>query len=385
MSELDNFLSQKGLFYKDIDYDFMPNLWKDIKHKFKLPPIIHIVGTNGKGSTGRFLAYYLYKSGFKTGHFTSPHILEFRERFWIDNTYADDDALNTAHNFLLNKLDNKVKKQISYFEYATLLAIELFAKCDYIVLEAGLGGEFDATNVFDKLFSLVTPISFDHQGFLGWSIEEIARTKLNSITTYALIAKQKDEVYDVIKEMDIDTIFSTELFNKDEISDIENFISNNSFATYLKENLYLSMSGVKKLGIKYDLKYLDEVKLFGRCHKIAENITIDVGHNQLAASALAQEFKGKKVVLIYNTYKDKDFHMILEILKPIIKRVQILKIENERVVDKRELEKTLKNLEIKFSNFDKLNKKDEYLVFGSFSVVEQFLINYSKDHKVDYL
>ena len=387
MYNLDNFLSSKELFYKDIDYSFMPNLWQSIKHRFKVPKIIHIVGTNGKGSTGRFLAYYLFKAGFKTGHFTSPHILEFRERFWIDNRYVDDIKLNLAHKSLQEKLNSKIKEKISYFEYATILAIELFSECDYIILEAGLGGEYDATNVFLKEFSLVTPISFDHQGFLGKTIQEIARTKLNSITTYALMANQNKEVDQVIKDMDIDIIDSNKLFSKKEILDIENFITKNSFASYLMENLILSMSGVKKLKIKYDLRYLQGVKLFGRCHKIEKNITIDVGHNILAASALANEFKGKKVVLIYNTYKDKDYYMILKTLKPIIKSVKILKVENERVVDINLLKKSMKKLDIEYKKFkiEDLNNKEDYLVFGSFSVVEQFLKNYSKDHKVDYL
>lgn len=385
MSDLENFLEKKELFYKDIDYKFMPNLWQSIKHRFKLPKIVPIVGTNGKGSTGRFLAYYLFKAGFKTGHFTSPHILEFRERFWIDNQYADDIKLDLAHQSLQEKLDFKSKDKISYFEYATLLAIELFSKCDYIILEAGLGGEYDATNVFDKLFSLVTPISFDHQNFLGDTIEEIALTKLNSITTFALIANQQEKVYDVIEKNSIKTTLSSELFSKKEIKDIEDFILKNSFASYLKENLTLSMSGVKKLGIDYDLTYLDGVKLFGRCHKITTNITIDVGHNLLAGKALAKEFKDKKIILIYNTYKDKDFYMILKTMKPIIKEVQILEVKNDRIVDIDELKDALKKLDINYSEFESLSEKQEYLVFGSFSVVEQFLKNYSIDHKIDYL
>ncbi len=155
-----------------------------------IPKIIHIVGTNGKGSTGRFLATALIRSGKKTGHYTSPHIVRFNERIWINGTEIADDHLEAAHQKLLALLTSECADSLSYFEYTTLLAMMAFEECEYVVLEAGLGGEFDATNVFDKVLSIFTPIDFDHSAFLGNTIESIAGTKLRSMQTVALMGKQ---------------------------------------------------------------------------------------------------------------------------------------------------------------------------------------------------
>jgi dihydrofolate synthase/folylpolyglutamate synthase len=113
--------------------------------------------------------------------------------------------------------------------------------------------------------------------------------------------------------------------------------------------------------------------------KIASNITIDVGHNPLAATVLKNEFRDKEIVLIYNTYKDKDFKEILTILRPIIKLIMIVDIDNDRVVEQSTLKQVVKELNIPFCIFNKslLKSSEEYLVFGSFVVVEQFLRNYS--------
>ena len=189
--KLSEFLDKKPLFYKEIDLERMPKAYDLIKDKINIKPIIHIVGTNGKGSTGRFLAHTLLKRGFKVGHYTSPHILRFNERIWINGNDINDEDLEKAHQKLQKLLPKNVSEALSYFEYTTLLAAISFEGLDFVIMEAGLGGEFDATNVFKKKISLITPIDFDHQNFLGNSIEEIATTKLNSIEKEAIIGYQK--------------------------------------------------------------------------------------------------------------------------------------------------------------------------------------------------
>ncbi len=375
MSSLEKFLSTKELFYKDIDYDYFPNLWKKIKHKFEVPKVIHIVGTNGKGSTGRFLAWYLFNAGYKVGHYSSPHILNFNERIWLNGSNVKEETLEKAHQNLIKKLDESDIKKLSYFEYTTILAIEIFQNLQYIVLEAGLGGEFDATNVFKKLFSLITPIAKDHESFLGNNLKSIATTKLKSINKFAIFAKQEEEVYKVADKLKITYYKSLDFFNKEELNKITKFIKENHFASYLKENLILAMSAIKELDIKYDIKYLDGVKLNGRFQKISKNITIDVGHNILAAKEIKNELKDKKIILIYNSYKDKDFKSILELLRENIEKVLILEVQNERMIDKFKLEEALNILKIPYSTFmkNKISLDKDYLVFGSFVVVEEFL------------
>ena len=366
--KLSEFLNHKPLFYNKIDYDRMPNCWREIKNNFKMPKkIIHIIGTNGKGSTGRFLAHYLKNMGFRVGHYTSPHILKFNERIWINGKDIDDFALEKAHNFL-QRVAKKYLNTLSYFEYTTLLAMKCFEGLDYVVLEAGLGGERDATSVFNRDLTLVTTIDYDHQNFLGNSIKEIATTKLNSIKNKAIIGKQiHNEVYEISKKYP----FYLDYFNNYEIKEIREFIKNNNFASYLSDNLALALSAVVEEGLEFDLKYLKGVKLKARLERIKDNLYIDVGHNPLAARAIVNEFN-EKIDIVYNTYKDKDYKEILTILKPIIDKLFIIEVDNERIANTDDVINIAKELGIDVDLYRGLRNK-KTLVFGSFSVIERFL------------
>ena len=371
MTDLDKFLKDKPLFYKEIDYDRMPRIWSKIKGSFDLPKIVHIVGTNGKGSTGRFLAWHLYKGGYKVGHYSSPHILKFNERIWIDGKDVDDERLEISHHYLQNILDRSDLNALSYFEYTTLLAIYIFQESDFIVLEAGLGGEYDATAVFENILTLATTIGYDHESFLGDSIDKIARTKLNAIQKALILGFQN---YDSVKSVakDICEKKGAKFLEYIEFDEAKEVVDRLHLPKVFEKNLSLALTALKYLDIDIEFKYFDDIKLFGRAQKIAKNITIDVGHNPLAAKALLEHFKGKKIYLVYNSYEDKDFKSVLEILKPIIKEVLIIDIDNKRVVDIAKLEDILDKLDISHEPFREIDKNKEYLVFGSFSVVESF-------------
>jgi dihydrofolate synthase / folylpolyglutamate synthase len=372
---LEEFLKYKTLYYDKIDFTVVKSSWEKLSKKIKLPFVIHIVGTNGKGSTGRFLAHYLYKKEFKVLHYSSPHIIKFNERIWINGFDVSDEALETAHKFLQDLFEIELLEKLTYFEYTTLLAFYLSKDFDYLVLEAGLGGEFDATNVVENNLSLITTIGLDHQSFLGNSVEEIAATKMRSCDNKMLIgyqvfpevAKTAYEVKEQILEQrnrDIEII---------EVKEFDKYSINDKFASYLKRNLHLVIACLQELKIPIDTKLFDDVKLFGRCQKIALNITIDVGHNPLAATVIAKEFENKKVTLIYNSYADKDYTEVLNILKPIIKKLVIIELDDKRVVQKEELLKVIKQLNIINEETIKIEENEEYLVFGSFLVVEKFL------------
>jgi len=364
----------------------MPRAWKSIEKHFKLPRIIHIVGTNGKGSTGRFLAHYLYQSGFHVGHYSSPHILKFNERIWFDGEDVHDETLFLYHDKLYNLLTPEFRESLSFFEYTTLLAIAIFEQSDYIVLEAGLGGEYDATAVFSNILTLVTIIDFDHMDFLGSSIKEITKTKLNAIQNSAILARQKhSEVYEVAEEISLRkkvAIFESEqFFKKDELADIFHFLAERKLPEFLNVNLTLALAAVKFLGFTVELDNLKNIVLFGRCQKIADNITIDVGHNALAASALLSVFKEKKIVLVFNSFGDKDYEKTLSILKPAIQCIEIIPILNERIEKKENLIKVIEKLDIPYKVFKEIDESKEYLVFGSFTVVEAFLKHYGQTEK----
>ena len=307
-----------------------------LKPHIKQAQTVHIVGTNGKGSTGRILSYLAYKSGLTVGHYTSPHIMKFNERIWIDGSDVSDEVLEVAHQKLFGILGKEMSESLSYFEYTTLLALVVFEQCDLMVLEAGLGGEFDATNVCDKELSIITPIGIDHQAFLGETIEEIAATKIRSIQKKVLLAPQVyDEVVVLAKEIVLEK--GAKLFEvcrsgcpqpDDNVCMVENvglratrptvlekIAEYKAWPEYLVENAKVAIQALDIMGITYDVNDLKDLELFGRFYALTNNIRIDVGHNPLAAQAIERSLD-KEVVLIYNSLDDKDHEAVLRILKP---------------------------------------------------------------------
>ncbi len=308
-------------------------------------------------------------------HYSSPHILKFNERIWINGKDSSDNKLNHAHNKLQEILPINLIKKLTYFEYTTLIALLLSSNMDYLVLEAGLGGEFDATNVVTNDLTVIPSIGLDHQDFLGDTIEEIAATKMRSCdNSFILGLDISQEVLDIKNNI---------LKNKNEIyidKNIELSKEDKKLPKYLQNNLLLSLSVLKYLNFK-DFNYKLPL-LFGRFQKISQNITIDVGHNPLAAKVILEELEkeNKKVILVYNSYSDKDYTKVLNILKPIIKEVQIIDCKDDRMVQKDILVEILNDLSINIKTFDIMNLsiENDYLIFGSFIVVENFLKGYSK-------
>lgn len=372
------FLESKPLYYDEIDLERMPRAYAAIKTRLRLPKIIHLVGTNGKGTTGRFLATALYRSGADVGHYTSPHILQFNERIWRNGENVDNAVLQDAHEELMAMLGKETADTLSYFEYTTLLAMVVYRACDFVVLEAGLGGEFDATNVFAKVLSVFTPIGFDHQAFLGETIETIAATKLRSMGPTALIAEQPcEETYTlfdkIAKERGAKAYRVQEVLDKADYDRIGAIVKALQLPAYLQQNLRVAVAAMKLLGIAYESAWFKEGTMFGRLTRLSGNVYLDVGHNSLAAEAIVSAMTGTKVVLVYNSYRDKPYAEILKVLKPIITAVEIIDIDDPRAEERSALEKALASLDIPCSRFSGVKKEKDYLVFGSFSVAEAFL------------
>lgn len=373
-----NYLENKPLYYDEIDYTRMPRVYEKIKASIKIPKIVHIIGTNGKGTTGRFLATALHNIGFRVAHYTSPHIVEFNERIWLDGQNVSVSVLDDAHKKLQSLLSNEDASSLSYFEYTTLIAVLIYQDCDFVVMEAGLGGEHDATSVFENILTLITPVGYDHQAFLGSTIDDIASTKLSAIQKSAILASQPyTQVYEIAdciaKEKNLIIYKTNDLLNEEDEKNIKLISQNLSLAPYLTQNLSLSIAALKFLKIKYGIDDFRDSLLFGRLSKIAPNVTVDVGHNSLAAKSIVESLKGS-YILVYNSYSDKNYKEILSILKPVIKRVELIEItDNKRVERKETLEAVLDELHIEHSVFTKTTKNENYLIFGSFSVVEAFL------------
>ncbi len=376
MQSFNTFLENKPLYYKEIDHERVHIAYGLLQPYITQPRTVHIVGTNGKGSTGRMIAHLAYKSGLSVGHFSSPHILKFNERIWLNGSDSSDVVLEEAHQKLFTILGQEMSQELSFFEYTTLLSFVVFENCDLMVLEAGLGGEFDATNVCDKALSVITPIGIDHQAFLGQSIEEIAGTKIRSIQKALLLAPQVyDEVHKVAKQIAEEK--SAKLYfspcSSHRMTELQKIAQEKSWGDYLIDNACVALQALDILEISYDLNDLRSLELFGRFYPLTENIRIDVGHNPLAAEAIVQALD-EKVVLVYNSLDDKDYEAVLKILQPKVKRVEIITIDSQRAATISEIENALKKIGIVYDYFEeKIDENEHYLVFGSFYVVEEFL------------
>ena len=363
------FLEVKTLYYDKIDFTIVHKAWNCLSKYIKLPYIIHIVGTNGKGTTGRYLSSYLAQIGFDTLHYSSPHIKKFNERIWINQEDVSNKQLQDTHEKLCRYLSDELLEKLTYFEYTTLLALFLSSNRDYLILEAGLGGEFDATNVVNSDLTLVTTIGLDHQSFLGDTIEQIAKTKMRSCNNTMIVGYQQHKlVYDIAKEFEKQNI---------KVFFIDNFnipkYTNDTLPNYLHKNIELVMSALKYIDIDIDTAIFDNIKMNGRFEKIGKNIVVDVGHNPLAAEQIVKNFINNKVILVYNSYEDKQYEEVLSILKPIIKTLEIIKIDDKRIVDTDVLIDVAKKQNIEVKMFENINSNENYLVFGSFLVVEEFL------------
>lgn len=366
------FLEYKTLYYDKIDYTIISKSWEILSSHVKLPFIIHIVGTNGKGTTGRFLAHYLYENKKNVLHYTSPHIKEFNERIWINSKNITDDKLENSHKILCEILPLEYLEKLTYFEYTTLLALYASSGLDYLVLEAGLGGEFDATNVVKNDLSLITNIGIDHTSFLGESIEEISLTKMRSVDTQMILGIQNNNIVRKIAEKikierNVGIIESDMSFNLNKLE--------NLYPEYLLNNLRLSIKALQYLKFEINLKLFENFKFPGRYERVKNNIIVDVGHNPLAANEILKQLnkEKQKVTLVYNSYEDKDYIQVLTILKPMIKNVQIIEINDERMTEVKKLFQVCQSLDLDVEIFEKINETDNYLVFGSFLVVEKFM------------
>ena len=191
----------------DLTLDRVLNLLEALNNpQKKLPPVIHIAGTNGKGSTLAMIRSGLESSGRRVHTYTSPHLISFNERIRLAGKLITENELSA----LLDECyEANASKEITYFEITTCAAILAMSRyeADYTLLEVGLGGRLDATNVIERHeLAVITPISFDHEQFLGNTIEKIAWEKAGIIkeNTPVIVSLQNEQAFKIIKDRAIE-------------------------------------------------------------------------------------------------------------------------------------------------------------------------------------
>ena len=394
MLSLNEVLLSKGAEYAPFDTSRAKRIYDSIASIFGFDKcfgtrckVIHIIGTNGKGSTGRFIAMGLEQQKKSVLHFTSPHLFEFNERFFVSDGWFQGDIPHDRLESIHQKLwAIESVREASYFEYATFLALVLGMEYEYLVLEAGVGGEFDSTSVIKANVSVFTLIGLDHQEMLGEHIEQIATTKLRVMSEYAILARQNHkEVEQIAREIALQKGAKCVLWDGleeilgEQKEAFYQYVKRYKLPLFLQENLSMAMRVMAFFGMEFDFLRLGRLSLRGRCEILAKNIVLDVGHNIDGARALRAFLDKKKLNLVYNSYIEKDIEAILRELLPNIKKVLILSVENSRICPKERLIKTLEALQVAFMDFDiaMMSESEEYLVFGSFSVAQEFLRQYT--------
>ncbi|MBQ8635720.1 bifunctional folylpolyglutamate synthase/dihydrofolate synthase [bacterium] len=300
--------------------------------------IIHIAGTNGKGSTSKIISQILiehFQEKEKIGLFTSPHLFSYEERIRINNKKIDSELFNklTNHIDLLAKSNNI---ELSEFELITAVAFYYFnlEKVKYIVLEVGLGGLFDATNIVKDSTAVITTIDFDHTERLGNNIKEIAKQKGGIIKENSNVIISQDNLgYETIKKIakekaaNIIKLPNVKIkFSDKNYAIIENEkFEFNLLGSHQAQNLSLAIATVNSLNLKIQKdtfkKALKNVSWHFRLEYIKEkNILIDAGHNpsgiKTLKNFLEENFKDTKKVFIFGCLKNKDYQTMLEILDP---------------------------------------------------------------------
>ena len=304
---------------------------------------IHVAGTNGKGSTCSFIASILTEKGEKVGLFTSPHIFDFKERIRINGTTISEEDVVT---FCTKLREIELPFQPSFFEITFVMAMEYFAaqNCTYAIIETGLGGRLDATNVVQPLLSIITNIGLDHQNFLGNTIEAIAAEK-------AGIIKNKVPVFVAEETAETKNIFLNHALEKQTSIQflVPTYTKVDGIANYQQTNLQTAIQGLSVIGIEANdaevslaLRNLYEnTGLFGRFQKIQKQpqIIIDAAHNEAGIKILLKELQDtphEKLKFIVGSSGDKDLKKLISNL-PSTSEINLCVFKNERSTTYKEL------------------------------------------------
>ena len=317
--------------------------------------VIHVAGTNGKGSTIAFMASILKEAGYKVGKYTSPVVFEYLEKYQIDNENISEEKFAKLVTNMKEKLELLKKSkgmQPTIFEVETAMAFEYFKDegCDIVLLETGMGGDMDATNVCSKvLASVLVSISLDHTGFLGDTIEEIAYHKAGIIKDNCPVVamKQRDNVLDVIKTYA--KKHNAPIYIADE-TDLDVGLSgrwqsyNAGVAIKVMEVIGQSGYNITREHIE---KGLLKAKWPGRFEKISNNplIIIDGAHNPDAAARLREtldrEYENIKFVYVMGVLGDKDYTEVIKTMAGRAKHIVTVTPPNPRALEASKLKEAI--------------------------------------------
>lgn len=359
-----DYISNFPRFKKEPSLDEMKMLLSELGNPQNSLSSINVAGTNGKGSTVAMLSSVLSTAGYKTGRYISPYVLEFRERMMINGKMIGKKRFAKLAETVKEKADSLMAKGtvLNAFEITTAIAMLWFAEenCDFVVLEAGLGGRFDATNtVPEPVLQIITAVGLDHMEQLGGTVAEIAAEKCGILRpgcTLLTSPGQEQEVLTVMlnKCAELEATFVTGaagrakivscdvsgmdiLVGKTELAlplggmhQINNLLTVYSAVSILREKHY----AIKDEHLVEGIAATKFPARFELCSK-TPLVILDGAHNPQAAKALAEnveKFLPEKRTLLCGMMADKDFDSVMEILAPHFEHIITVPVQNPRMV-----------------------------------------------------
>ena len=386
--------------------------------------VIHIAGTNGKGTVSNMIASVLMESGYKVGLYNSPHLVNFNERIQINGKKITNSDIIKIYKKFRNKANDL---NATFFEITTVIAFYYFAykKVDIAVIETGMGGRYDSTNICSPILSIITSISYDHMQFLGNTLDEIAYEKagiikdnipvviqdnLNNVTNILVnVAKSKKSKIYFSKDIDLNIKkYSKQLYMEliwqeyDAINLKIPFIGTHyldnvktvlASLSILSKDLNLIDISAIKIGLKKSKKNFN---LRGRLDFLDrnKNIILSGAHNEdsidkdLNALCLCG-FKLEDLDFYFTCMKDKNIPNIIKVLEKYIKNIIFVDLDNERAIKSKEFKSFINRSSIEIEriinifdiNEDLKNNKKK-LFIGSFYLIGDVIKNYNLLKKI---
>ncbi len=355
---------------------------------------IHVGGTNGKGSTSHMISSILQESNKKVGLFTSPHMFDFRERIKVNSNKIEKQFVN---DFVQKNKNYFLSNRNSFFEISFAMAIFYFKlqKVDYAVIEVGLGGRLDATNVIHPLLSVITNIGYDHTRFLGDEITSIANEKAGIIKKNIPVLigeknKETDKVFIEKAKRESSKIFFTEDFSssESELSLKTNYQKKNKSTAYAAIQILFKNNISNEIFRKGILNVRKNTSLRGRWEKVSNKplVIADVAHNEEGFKEVVFEIKrikSQRKIFVLGFVKDKPIEKIIKLFpKDGIYFFSSPKIS--RAFSLEHLDLILKNTDINYRIFesieeaynraiDSASKEDFIFIGGSNFTVSEIL------------
>ncbi|MEZ5473103.1 MAG: folylpolyglutamate synthase/dihydrofolate synthase family protein [Marinicella sp.] len=402
-----NRLNELNQYKIDLGLERLAQVYERLKLDQYQPKIITVGGTNGKGSTVAALCVMLAVQGQTYGAFTSPHIFQFNERININGVTAADDEILEAFA-LIDAVRAEI--ELSYFEYAFLAAMLIFRKyrIDYAVLEVGLGGRLDATNVVDADVTIITTVDLDHMAWLGDDIETIAKEKAGIMRpNQPVIYGDTNTPKAILK---LAEVLPAELLQFGAAYQITNHGSSfdyqyaslqyrdlpfpNLKGDWQLKNFAAALTAMLKLGFSFSHEQLSQVLntwyVPGRMQTIQQNplVIADVAHNRQSVQKLAQWLKANPIEgctrAVFSVLGDKNLSGWIEQLDELIDHWFVFELAGQRAMSINELKITLADHVSLISVFEsgqqahqmalKLSEsEDRIIIFGSFHVLDEVL------------